>query len=181
MHRKNDIKHLAELALIRAIPDLVVGGLKKGRLKSLMTRLQKAVDLDLAKLRQPTQQDLDLIWEVVDTFRRESGWGKKHHHPATIACFCLAIIDRSDRRFNTRIIAMLNEISEYYDRVGDLRRPSLWAADLACRKWLALFGIHERDDGVSAEERIMRIDADIARAAAMDEYQSKLYPESVGA
>ena len=83
-----DLKHMAELALIRAIPDLIVGGLENGRLKSLMRRLQKAVDLDLAKMRRPTKKDTDRIWEIVDAFRLQSGWDKKDHHPGTLVCFC---------------------------------------------------------------------------------------------
>jgi hypothetical protein len=175
MRKRSDLKHLAELALIRAIPDLIVGGLERGRLKSLMTRLQKAVDLDLAKMRRPTKKDLDQVWEIVDTFRQQSGWDKKHHHPGTLVCFCLAVIDGSDRKINPRIIDALNQITDYYDRAGDLHPPSLWAADLACRKWMALFGIRDGDDGVPAGERLRRIDADIEREVALDEYRMKVY------
>lgn len=169
---------MAELALIRAIPDLIVGGLERGRLKSIMARLQKSVDLDLAKMRRPSKKDTDWIWEIVDTFRRQSGWGKRHHHPGTLVCFCLAIIDRSGRKFNPKILNLLNDISEYYDRAGDLHRPSMWAADLACKRWLALFGIRE-DDGPGSDERLRRIDAEIARAVSLDEYRMKQYSQVI--
>jgi hypothetical protein len=172
--KKSDLKHMAELALIRAIPDLIVGGLGRGRLKSLMSRLQKAVDLDLEKMRRPKKRDLDNIWEIVETFRKQSGWDKKGHHPGTLVCFCLALIDRSDRKFNPRILTLLNDISDYYDRAGDLHRPSLWAADLACKRWLALFGIQE-EEGLPADERLKRIGAEIAREVALDEYRMKVY------
>lgn len=175
---KPDQKHMTELALIRSIPDLIVGGLKRGRLKGLMTKLQKAVDVDLCKMPKPTSLDLKSIEAVLDTFGDISGWNKKGHHTGTLVCFCLSLIDRSDRKFNGRILQNLNEIADYYDRAGDLSRPSLWAGDLACKKWNALFGIVE-DDGPDSADRLKTIDADLEREKALEEYRAKMYPESV--
>ena len=55
----------------------------------------------------------------------------------------------------------------------------MWAADLACKRWLALFGVRE-EEGLPADERIKRIDAKIIRDRALNAYRKKLYPEGCG-
>ena len=66
--KEKTLRHMAELALIRAIPSLTVGDLKNGRLKGLFKRLVIAVDRDLVKLPRPEKTDLDIIWEKVERF-----------------------------------------------------------------------------------------------------------------
>ena len=53
--------------------------------------------------------------------------------------FCLAVIERSEETFDSRIVETLNNICNYYERVGDFHQASMWSGDLACDKWESLF------------------------------------------
>jgi len=135
----NDLKHITELGLIRSIPDLMVGKMKPGRLKNLMARLQAAVDIDLGKIAMTlSTSDAYKIKDILDNFEHVSRFGKQKH-VGTMVSFCLAFIEKSDREFNEKIIETLNQICDYYERVGDLHVASMWSGDLACDKWENIF------------------------------------------
>jgi hypothetical protein len=111
-------KHLAELALIRAIPDLTIGELKPSRVKGLFLRLQKHVDKDLQRLPRPSEKDLDDIWNIVETFGQQTGWLQQKKHTGTLISFCLGIVETSDFDFCPGVIKTLNDlIGGTYDKI----------------------------------------------------------------
>jgi len=136
---KNQLKTLTELALIRAIPDLTIGNLKHGRKKSLFRRLQKAVDIDIKKLPNPSKKELDMIWEKVEAFGKQTGWLHQQKHIGTLISFCLDVTEQSEFRFNRMIVQTLNDIIEYLEAGNDFKYQSCWAGSLAAEKWRELF------------------------------------------
>lgn len=136
----SNLKHITELALIRSIPDLMVGKPKKNsRLNNLMNTLQDAVDEDLVKVyRLPGASDLMKIQSILENFKTVANFGKQKHI-GTIVSFCLVIIEDSEEEFNDKIIRILNLIIDYYERVGDLHVASMWSADLALARWKSIF------------------------------------------
>ena len=136
---KQELKHVTELALIRSIPDLMVGELKPGRLKNLMSTLQSAVDIDLGKLcRAINPSDIAKIQDILEQFKHVAKFGKQKH-VGTIVSFCLSLIERSDEDFDDKIVKMLNLIADYYERVDDLHVASMWSGDLASERWESIF------------------------------------------
>lgn len=134
-----EVKYVTELGLIRSIPDLITDELKPGRLKNLMYKLQAAVDLDLGKIANAlTRSEWDRIESILNEFKMVARFGKQKH-VGTIVSFCLSIIEKSNHKFNDKIIETLNHICDYYERVGDLHVASMWSGDLACEKWESLF------------------------------------------
>lgn len=136
---KDKLKHVTELALIRSIPDLMVGELKQGRLKNLMSTLQAAVDIELGKLCvMPGPGDIDKIESLLENFKNLAKFGKQKHI-GTLVSFCLSLIEKSDKEFGDKIVKLLNLICDYYERVGDLHTASMWSGDLASERWNSIF------------------------------------------
>ena len=131
------LKHIAELALIRSIPDCC-SNIRPGKERGLYDRLQKAVDKDLSKYKIYSK-DLDLIEPKIEAFGKLSGWQGQEKHPVTMLGFCLVLIEKSDRKFNNKIIETINKIVAHYERGNMLKSASCWAAILAAEKWEALF------------------------------------------
>jgi hypothetical protein len=187
---KSDFRHISELALIGGAAKLeLASGVKNGRLKRLIKKLKKAVDKENFKVfvhetavRHGVVEtriiidddDLEMIWQVFQKFSRDTGWETRTVHMLTRIQFCKALISNSERHFGSGIMKALDAIEGYYDRAGKLKMPNMWAADLACQRWLSLFGAKE-DDGLPADERLKRIDAEIARESAFSEYSAKIY------
>ncbi len=139
MIENEELKYVTELVLIRSIPDLMVGELKQGRLKNLMYTLQFAVDVELGKLcRKPGAVDVDKIEDLLNQFKTVAKFGKQKH-VGTLVSFCLSIIEKSDKEFDSNIIETLNLICDYYERVGDLHVASMWSGDLASERWESIF------------------------------------------
>lgn len=136
---KKELKHLSEIALIRAIPELTINEVKPSRTKSLFIKLQKACDYDLRKMKNPSKKDINNVRIIMEKFKKLSGWGKNQRHTATLISFCLGIIEKSEWRFNKRIIESLTDLILHFENGNDLPYQSAWAGDLASDKWLSLF------------------------------------------
>ena len=133
------IRHLTELALIRAIPDLTMGDLKPCRKRALFIRLQKAVDRDLRKFPHVSQDELDQIWAKVEQFGKLTGWLNQTRHVGTLFSFCLAIMENSEFEFNPAIRETINDIIKHLEAGRDFPFQSCWSGDLAYSKWESLF------------------------------------------
>ena len=128
----------AELALVRALPDLSPLH-KPGRLKGLYKKLQKAADKELHILPQITPPEMDIISDMIDRFSTSSGWTDKKRHIMTYVSFLLGI---TDGRY-PRITAILNDISDYFERIGKTRQANYWAGDIAMKKWETIINTKE--------------------------------------
>lgn len=135
----NNLRHLSELALIRAIPDLTMGTLKPSRKKALFIQLQKAVDKDLRKFPRVSESDLNKIWEIVQEFGRQTGWLNETRHVGTLFSFCLEIMENSEFKFNPGIRETILKIIEHLEAGNDFKYQSCWAGSLAYEKWEGLF------------------------------------------
>ena len=135
----SNLRHITELALIRAIHDLTIGDLKPSRKKSLFIKLQKEVDKDLAKLPKPSEDDIDKIWETVEVFGKKTGWLNQARHIGTLFSFCLEMIENSTFRFNPKISETINEIIEHLENGNDFKYQSCWAGSVAAKKWDDMF------------------------------------------
>ncbi len=134
-----NLRHLTELALIRAIPDLTLGSLKPARKKALFLRLQDAVDKDLRLFPRASKQDLDRVWESVEKFGKMTGWLNHTRHVGTLLSFCLGIIEKSSFKFNEKIPKTINYIISHLEAGNDFKFQSCWAGSMAAEKWEGLF------------------------------------------
>jgi len=139
---KNKIEKYSELAMIRALPDFIVGSLNPGRLKNRCEKLLKLVDSELAKLPEPTYNELNKISDRIKLFGKASGWEGKQRHTVSVVSFLLAMIEESSFSHNQKIINTLNDIFNYFERNRDAKPLCLKSGEIASQKW-------EKDNAVS--------------------------------
>ena len=132
------MRKMAELAMIRAIPDLIIGDVKPGRLKRVLTDLTAEVDLALERLPQPTCSDMIAVEGKINEFGRLSRWEGKERNVNTMALFCQSMIEESDFEFSAKIVELLVDLVDYFERVGKTPDASYLAGGLAAKKWRAV-------------------------------------------
>ena len=129
---------LMELALVRAVPDQHVNGMKPCRLRGLYQRLVKEVDKDLVKQPRPSDSDIRQIAKKIERFGEETGWLNENRHVGTIFSFCADMLERSVFPHNPRILETVNLIVEHLENGGDLKTACCWAGTIAAEKWSIL-------------------------------------------
>lgn len=125
----------AESAYIRAIPDLLHGELRPGRLSNLYGKLVKAVDADLVRLPVIGDSDVLVIRDIIVEFGKRTGWTGKKRHVGTLLSFAIAIIESSEHKHNPKILETLNLIVEYYERKQNFKIICCHAGAIAAEKW----------------------------------------------
>ena len=132
-------KKATELSLVSAIEKLVVKK-KNGRLNGLLEKLAKEANNELDRIYGLNRVEIDEIGKNIYEFAVSTGWLGKQRHLCTIVSFCLAMLDQSEFKYNQRITGILNEIYDYFDRVGKAPYQCNWAGSLAMEKWLKVTG-----------------------------------------
>lgn len=132
------IDHIADLALIRALPEFMAGKLKEGRLKNKSNLLIKAVDQDLKRLGPISDFELEMVRLKMIEFGKRTGWQKKEKHLATLLSFLLAMVEDSSFYFNPKILENLNHMFDYFDNAGDAKIICNVAGAIANTKWQSI-------------------------------------------
>lgn len=133
-YRVNRLILVSELALIRAIPDLLTSDLKPGRLKNQYKRLQKEADKTLSQVTITPNEHI-LVGDMIGLFRERSGWGKGVRNVGTIISFALAMIEESSSEFSHKLTETLNNIVEYYENKKQFSALCYSAGAVAALKW----------------------------------------------
>lgn len=126
---------MLELAMVISIPELTKGMVNNGRLKSLYNRLTKAATNELDKIPIATSIELYEIGSKIAKFGKETGWEGKERHIVTLASFCLGMLENSANKLDSKIIEILNDIVDYFDRAKKAPGPSFWAGSVAADRW----------------------------------------------
>ena len=142
---------IVELALIRGIPDMIIGTINEGRLKKLYKKLIKEIDIQLKTLTKPTGMDIYIIGNKLEKFGIDTGWNGKKKHVVTIISFCLDMIERSDSVFTKKTVFILNDLFDYFERINEFKYPSLWGGRCAAEKWVKI--ISENNDSDNKKKR----------------------------
>lgn len=87
-------KHIAELAMIQAIPLTATASIPKGRVRGLLERLQKQSKKQLNALPDIPEHEYAEICERVVQWG-ELTWGTKKVHAVTMCSFALGLIENS--------------------------------------------------------------------------------------
>lgn len=129
------LKHTAELALIRAIPDMILAECEQGRLRGLNQRIIKNVDKILSTMPRVGYLDMVDISQAIFEFAAETGWENKQKHVVTFASFALEMIERSPFAYPDEITNSLNDLVDYFERAGRVNMAPMWAGGVAYEKW----------------------------------------------
>lgn len=106
-------EHMTELALIRAIPDMLHGKIPKGRISNIYKKLQKYVDKILVTFPQVTNLDKLDIGHKIHTFGQKADWEKHQVDIAVLLSFVLDLIENSKFDYPYQIIDALNDAFEF--------------------------------------------------------------------
>lgn len=109
----NQREHMTELALIRAIPDMILGRIPKGRISNIYKKLQKYVDKILCTFPQVSALDKMDIQERIFSFGRSADWERREVDITTLLSFVLDLIENSKFEYPGQVIAALNEAFEF--------------------------------------------------------------------
>jgi len=131
----NHIKKLSELALIRALPDFIIGKLKPGRLKNKCDRLIRLIDAEIIKIPKITTKDAYDVKLRMQEFGKRTGWENKERHVVTLVSFHLAMIEESEFEYDPKIGQYLTDIFDYFERKEGSRPICYVAGDIAMTKW----------------------------------------------
>lgn len=132
------LRHTAELALIHAVP-MLSDAHEKSRLSGLQNTLQRLAAKELGKIRYITDQEMEKIIAHVTEWGKQTGWLNTQKHVGTLFSFCLEIIEKSNFKFNPKIIVIINEIIKHLENGKDFPFQSCWAGSIAAAKWEGLF------------------------------------------
>lgn len=117
---------LAELGIMRSIPDFLEEPLKPGRLKRLFGDIIFIVDQELAKIYKFNgnifEDNISEITKYVNRFGdilHKGGLQKEDIHVASVVCFCLSFLKDSKSKYPDELNKYLVDVVDYYERVDN--------------------------------------------------------------
>ena len=144
MQMTNRLRKIACLAVIKAMPDMLIGKLVQGRLLGLMKRLQKEAYSELMLGRELNIREVIILSGKINKWMEAVGWHGKEKHTCTFASFLLYLhneyIPENDKIFNT-----LDNIYKYFDRVDKAPEAAGWAGSRAGTLYTEIFGGIDHD------------------------------------
>lgn len=127
---------MAELALIRSLPNFIIDQkIKPGRLKNICLSLAEITDIAIKNLPILSIQEMLQALELLLTWGKKTGWLDNKKHTVSLCSFLLAMVEESQFKYDQKIIDHLNELFEYFERIGDAKQICLYAGNVANNKW----------------------------------------------
>ena len=143
------LRHTAELSLIYAVPILSQAH-EKSRLSGLQRTLQRIAAKELGKLPHLTDEDCKSIIKHITEWGNQTGWLNNKKAIGTLLSFIAELIEKSQFKYNPKILETVNELISHLESGNDFRIQSCWAGSLAAERWEAMFNdaIKEIDHGI---------------------------------
>jgi len=138
---KADIIRAAELGILRSMPDFLVDSLKPGKLKRLFMQVGLIVDGELHQIYRnnndfftDNKQELSV---QLERFGSASEWGnnKDGIHISSVVSFCLAFLEVSESLYTSKLVELLTDILDYYERAGNLNYEDMWTGQKLNDRW----------------------------------------------
>lgn len=124
---------IAEMALGLYFGEVAAKHLPEGRLKGKMLRLQELVFREFRRMPPSVRLHHGAARRRVLEFVNRMGWEHKSFAFPTLCNFLLGLYDR--KPWGAALIPVLQDIYDYFDRAGNVRPASLWAAGHAADVW----------------------------------------------
>lgn len=135
---KKQLINVAILAMVRSFPDQLSEGTAQGRLRGLYRKLQKETDRLLGKQPMVGKLDEKILEEKLTAWAMKTGWRGKGKHPVSVVVFLIGIVSDFIKD-DTKLIAILQNIYDYFDRAGQVYNACLPAGTLASNRFSAIF------------------------------------------
>lgn len=109
--------------------------LKRGKLRTLIERLERQAIKELQLVPDKTKETTNTACKIIDMWTSSAGWNNDKEHPATLINFCAGMIDKSYHKYSATIIGIMADILDYYARVGADVSLVYEEAEEAIEKW----------------------------------------------
>ena len=137
-----EIKFVAELGILKTIPDFLTQPLKPGRLRAAFVEVEHYVDMELTKIysRNKTffQDNKKAITYYLDEFGKKAKWIGNETHVGSVISFCLAFLETSQYKYPDKLFESLNKIIAYYERAGYINTDDLVNAENFQNVWTTI-------------------------------------------
>ena len=133
---------LAELGILRSMPDFLEEPLKPGRLRARFMEISFIVDNELKNvfINDPDvyKDNLLEIAAYLEKFGKIMNVGnleKKDIHVASVVCFCMSFLEDTKTKYPEKLSEYLKDIIDYYDRVDNIKHDDFVSGRSFHEKW----------------------------------------------
>ncbi len=134
-----EIKHIAELGVLKTIPNFLTEPLKVGRLKGIFLEIEIIINTEIIKIskRNPHfyRDNKEAITYYLNEFGKKAKWIGNETHVASVISFCLVCLETSKFKYPNKLFALLNKATDYYERVGNIEHKDLYNAEDFVNIW----------------------------------------------
>jgi hypothetical protein len=134
-----ELKFVAELGILKTIPDFLEEPLKPGRLKRIFIEIDSLINIELKKIvrKNPTfyKDNKSALAYYLNQFGKEANWIGKGTHVASVISFCLAFLEVSNYKYPDKLFELLNDAVDYFERVGNIEQDDLFNAENFINVW----------------------------------------------
>lgn len=145
-----EIKHIAELGILKTIPDFLVEPLKPGRLKSAFLEVEYLVNKELQffYFGNPNvyEDNKEAITYYLDAFGKAANWIGEETHVGAVVSFCLAFLETSHYNYPGELFDSLNKIVDYFERAGHIATEDFINAEGFQNVWETIPDYNEFND-----------------------------------
>lgn len=141
----NLLMQLAELGILRSIPDFLAEPLKPGRLRARFMEIEFIVD---SKLKQVNKSYPDIfidnvkeITAYLDKFGKilnPENIDKEDLHVASVVCFCMSFLENTKSVYSPKLYKYLQDIIDYYERANNIKYSDFMEGRKFHEEWEAV-------------------------------------------
>jgi len=139
MEKNEELKFVAEIGILKTIPDFLKEPPKEGRLKRIFTEidfiLNKILQKKVRKNPNYYKDNVKGLAYYLDKFGHEAKWIGEETHVASVISFCLVFLEQSQEKYPEKLFTLLNELIDYYERVGHIKFEDFKIAEDFAEVW----------------------------------------------
>jgi len=119
---------LAELGIMKSMPDFLGEPLKPGRLRGRFMEIEFFVDSTLQKIfaNDPNifvdnKQEMTIYLEKFGKILNTDDIAKEDIHIASVVCFCMSFLEDTKSVYSPKLLIYLQDILDYYERKDNMK------------------------------------------------------------
>lgn len=178
MYTPEQIRLFCEIGVIKSLGDLVQNYQKNSRFGGFLKKLEKeCTKIQRRKLKYPSDLDLKLAGQKIDSFGYAVGWTDKKMSPNYMFCFCSRLAEESKYLKSNKIKVILGKLLTFQEERETITDEHYTEGDKAYTVWLSVWGEEDEEQRNSIETKTLfeKMDADIYRQEKLKQYKQRMY------
>ncbi len=138
----NMLMKLAELGILRSMPDFLGEPLKPGRLRARFMEIEFIVDNELKRVfaNDPNiyKDNLSEITAYLEKFGKimnVDNLEKADIHVASVVCFCMSFLETTKTKYPKKLYEYLKDIIDYYERADNIKHSDFMSGRTFHKEW----------------------------------------------